>query len=155
MAAQRRGEPVAEVEVGLELLAAGGEEAALAQVGLDPLEGAVRGAELEHRHFSASERAAARRNSTPRPRSSTCVRSSAEWISRAATSVSIVLIGKKPYATVPNASRSQCESVKPEQQSGASLAPGSVSSTQVETASQSGVSSSERVPPERSIVSRS
>ena len=76
---------------------------------------------------SASERAAARRNSTPSSRSSTCVRSSAEWIRRAASSDSIVLIGKKPYATVPNASRSQCESVKPAQQSGASFAPGSVS----------------------------
>ena len=43
-------------------------------------------------------------------------RSSAEWIRRAASSTSIVRNGKKPYATVPNASRSQCESVKPAQQ---------------------------------------
>ena len=128
MPAQRGGEAVAEVEVGLELLAAGSEEAALAQISLDPLEGAVRRPKLEHGY--ASERAAARRKSTPSPRSSTWVRSSAEWIRRAASSISIVRIGKKPYATVPNASRSQCESVKPEQQSGASLAPGSVSSTQ-------------------------
>ena len=56
---------------------------------------------------------------------------------------------------MPNASRSQCESVKPEQQSGASFAPGSVASTQPEIASQSGVSSGERVPPKRSIVSSS
>ena len=56
---------------------------------------------------------------------------------------------------MPNASRSQCESVKPAQQSGASFAPGSVVSTQSEIACQSGVSSGDRVPPKRSIVSSS
>ena len=55
----------------------------------------------------------------------------------------------------PNASRSQCESVKPAQHRGASFAPGSVSPTQSEIAVQSGVSSDERVPPKRSIVSSS
>ena len=37
-----------------------------------------------------------RRNRTPSSRSSTAIRSSAEWISRAASSGSIVRIGKKP-----------------------------------------------------------
>ena len=64
-------------------------------------------------------------------------------------------IGKKPYATVSNAARSQCVSVKPEQQSGATRAPGSVSATQSSIAPQSGVSIEERVPPQRSIHSRS
>jgi hypothetical protein len=45
--------------------------------------------------------------------------------------------------------------VKPEQQSGATFAPESVSSTQSVIARHSGVSSGERVPPKRSIVSRS
>ena len=57
--------------------------------------------------------AAWRRKSRPKTRSSTWTRSSAEWTSRAATSGSIVRIGKKPYATVPKASRSQWLSVKP------------------------------------------
>src|SRR6185503_16208769 len=143
-AAERLREAVAEIEVGFEVLAARDEEAALAQVGLDQLERTFRRAQLEHRY--PSERAAARRNSTPSPRSSTCVRSSAEWMSREASSTSIVRNGKKPYATVPKASRSQCESVKPAQQRGASFAPGSVSPTQSEIAVQRGVSRAERVP---------
>ena len=49
---------------------------------------------------------------------------------------------------MPNASRSQCESVKPAQQSGASFAPGSLCSTQSAIACHSGVSSVERVPPD-------
>ena len=49
----------------------------------------------------------------PSSRSSTWMRSSAEWTSSDATSGSIVRIGKKPYATVPNASRIQWLSVKP------------------------------------------
>ena len=57
--------------------------------------------------------AAWRRKRTPSSRSSTGTRSSAEWISRAAVSASIVRIGKKPYETVPNASRTQWLSVKP------------------------------------------
>src|SRR5512133_237499 len=58
-------------------------------------------------------RATCRRKRTPSSRSSTAIRSSAEWTRRAATSGSIVRIGKKPYATVPKASRSQWLSVKP------------------------------------------
>ena len=49
------------------------------------------------------------------------------------------MIGKNPYATVPKASRSQCESVNPAQQSGASFAPGSLCSTQSAIACHSGV----------------
>ena len=91
--------------------------------------------------------AAWRRNSTPSSRSSTGIRSSAEWISRAASSGLIVRIGKNPYATVPNASRSQWESVNPATQIGASRAPGSIPATNDSIADQSGVPSSERVPP--------
>jgi len=80
-------------EVGDEVLAAGDEEAVLAQVLLDPCEGPGGRVQLEHQ---ASERAAERRKSTPRARSSTWVRSSAEWIRRAARSALIVRIGKKP-----------------------------------------------------------
>ena len=108
--------------------------------------------ELEHR--PRRERAALRK-STPSPRSSTCVRSSAEWISRPASSGSITFIGKKPYATVPKASRSQCESVPWRSRDGARVAPGSVVASHAAMASQSGVSSGERVPPQRSIVSSS
>ena len=56
---------------------------------------------------------------------------------------------------MPNASRSQWQSVKPAQQSGASFAPGSARLDQSSIARQSGVSSGERVPPKRSIVSSS
>ena len=45
--------------------------------------------------------------------------------------------------------------VKPEQQIGAGRAPGSSPDTNDSTARQSGVSSGERVPPQRSIHSRS
>ena len=48
---------------------------------------------------------------------------------------------------MPNASRSQWESVKPATHIGASRAPGSSSSTKRSTADQSGVPSGERVPP--------
>ena len=41
---------------------------------------------------------------TPSSRSSTGIRSFAEWMSSVASSVSIVFSGKYPYATVPNAS---------------------------------------------------
>ena len=78
-------------------------------------------------HQAPTDIAAARSAWTPSSRSSTGIRSSAEWMSRAASSPSIALCGKKPYATVPNASRIQCESVKPAQTSGASRAPGSSS----------------------------
>ena len=79
--------------------------------------------------------------------SSTAARSSAEWISRAASSGSIARIGKNPYATVPNFWRTQWLSVKPATHTGTAFAPGSDASTQELTASHSGVSSSERVPP--------
>src|SRR5690348_17763253 len=52
-------------------------------------------------------RAACRIHSTPSSRSATGMRSSAEWMSVALTSAGIVRMGKKPYATVPNAARSQ------------------------------------------------
>ena len=84
------------------------------------------------------------------------MRSSAEWTSDAATSGgSSPVDGKKPYATVPNASRSQWLSVKPAQASGATAAPGSTSATHSSSACQSGVSSGERVPPRASIHSSS
>ena len=63
--------------------------------------------------------------------------------------------GKNPYATVPNASRSQWLSVNPAQQIGTARAPGSISATNASTASQSGVSSAERVPPSASSQSMS
>ena len=67
---------------------------------------------------------------TPSSRSATGMRSSAEWTSVAATSGgSSPVEGKKPYATVPNASRSQWLSVKPAHTSGAAFAPGSTSAT--------------------------
>jgi hypothetical protein len=47
-AAERLGESVAEIEVGLQLLAAGDEEAVLAQIGLDQLERTFRRTQLEH-----------------------------------------------------------------------------------------------------------
>ena len=43
--------------------------------------------------------------STPSSRSSTAIRSFAEWTSFVASSVSMALSGKNPYAVVPNASR--------------------------------------------------
>ena len=55
------------------------------------------------------------------------MRSSAECTSSDASSGSIVRIGKKPYATVPNASRSQWLSVNPARQMGTARAPGSTS----------------------------
>ena len=55
------------------------------------------------------------------------MRSSAEWIRRAASSASITRNGKKPYATVPKASRNQWLSVNPATQIGAGLASGSTS----------------------------
>ena len=60
-----------------------------------------------------SVRATWRKQRTPSSRSSTATRSSAECTRRAASWGSIVRIGKKPYATVPNASRSQWLSVNP------------------------------------------
>src|SRR5256885_14055551 len=75
------------------------------------------------------------------------MRSSAEWINVAARSADIARSGKKPYATVPNAARSQWLSVKPEQIIGTGAAPGSVSATNDSSADQSGVASGESVPP--------
>ena len=63
--------------------------------------------------------------------------------------------GKKPYATAPKASRNQWLSVKPATQIGTGLAPGSACSTHEATASQSGVSIVERVPPCASRASSS
>ena len=63
-------------------------------------------------------------------------------------------MGKKPYATVPNASRSQWLSVKPARQTGATFAAGSSAATKLSIASHSGVSSGERVPPCPSIQSK-
>ncbi len=91
--------------------------------------------------------AAYRNQFTLSSRSSTGMRSSAEWMSVAETSAGIVRMGKKPYATVPNASRSQWLSVKPGHASGTARAPGSVSATNDSIARQSGVSSDDRVPP--------
>ncbi len=53
---------------------------------------------------------------------------------RPSRSPGIVRAGKNPYATVPNASRSQWLSVKPEQQIGTARAPGSLSATKDSTA---------------------
>ena len=64
-------------------------------------------------------------------------------------------IGKNPYATVPNASRSQWLSVNPATEMGSTAASGSISATKLSTASQSGVSSADRVPPRPSIHSKS
>ena len=102
--------------------------------------------ELEHR-YPQTDCAAWRSQRTPSSRSSTGTRSSAEWMSRAAVSESIARAGKKPYATVSNACRNQCESVKPATQMGAATAPGSSASTNDCTASQSGPPICERVPP--------
>jgi hypothetical protein len=93
-------------------------------------------------------RAACRSQLTPASRSETGIRSSAECTSPAATSGgSSPVVGKKPYATVPNASRSQWLSVKPTHASGAAIAPGSVSATHSSSARQSGESSGDHVPP--------
>ena len=75
------------------------------------------------------------------------MRSFAEWMSFVATSVSIAFTGKKPYATVPYASRRKWLSVNPGQAMGPSAAPGSSSWTYESSASQSGVSIGDRVPP--------
>jgi hypothetical protein len=58
-----------------------------------------------------------------------------------------IRIGKKPYATVPNASRSQWLSVKPAVIIGATRAAGSTSAMNDSTALISGDSCGERVPP--------
>ena len=76
-------------------------------------------------------------------------------MSVAASSGGMSRAGKKPYATVPKASRSQWLSVKPELQIGTAFAPGSLSATNDSTACQSGVSSAERVPPWASTHSSS
>ena len=83
------------------------------------------------------------------------MRSSVEWINREASCGSIAFIGKKPYATVPNASRTQWLSVNPATQTGRTVASGSTFATKLSIASQSGVQSSLRVPPRPSIHSRS
>ena len=74
---------------------------------------------------------------------------------RAASSASITRNGKKPYATVPKASRNQWLSVNPATQIGAGLASGSTSLIQPAIASQSGVWIGERVPPCASSLSNS
>ena len=56
---------------------------------------------------------------------------------------------------MPNASRSQWLSVNPAQQTGTAFAPDSICATNAATASQSGVSSAERVPPYASSQSMS
>jgi hypothetical protein len=63
--------------------------------------------------------------------------------------------GKKPYATVPNASRSQWLSVNPAVIIGATFAPGSISETNDSAARSNGVSNVERVPPCASVNSMS
>ena len=79
----------------------------------------------------------------------------AEWTSSVASSASIARIGKKPYATVPNASRIQWLSVKPDRHIGARPASGSFLRTHASSVSQSGDSIGERVPPDASIQSSS
>ena len=65
-----------------------------------------------------------------------------------ASSDSISLIGKNPYATVPKRVRSQWLSVKPGTQIGTTAAPGSSSARRTtRSPAQSGVSIGERVPP--------
>ena len=63
--------------------------------------------------------------------------------------------GKKPYAIVPNASRSQWLSVNPAQITGTGAAPGSISATNDSAADHSGVASGDRVPPSAFRNSRS
>src|SRR3954449_2337506 len=75
------------------------------------------------------------------------MRSSVEWIPAAATSYGVWRIGQNPYATVPNASRTKWESVKPVQTVGSRIAPGSFSATQRRQTSNSGVSIGEIEPP--------
>ena len=65
------------------------------------------------------------------------MRSSAEWMSRAASSDPSPS-AEEAVRDGPKASRIQCESVKPAQTSGASRAPGSSSSTQSSSPVQSG-----------------
>src|SRR5205085_8244435 len=107
---------------------------------LDALDAAEARDQAENRGVHQPQIACAtwRRKRTPSSRSSTGTRSFAEWISRAAVSGSIARAGKNPYATVPNASRIQCESVKPATQTGAATAAGSSAATNDCTASHSG-----------------
>ena len=110
---------------GDERLAPGGdlEDAVLAAHGAGPVPGAVHEhAVLERKSSQANAtlhrvestygrqadptvRARSQRNCVPSSRSSTGMRSSAEWMRRPASSDDIVRMGKKPYAIVPNASR--------------------------------------------------
>ena len=87
----------------LEEAVEGGQRAAPREIARDPENDECVG---RRRHAPPSnDFAACRSMFVPSSRSSTCVRSFAEWTSFVASSVSMVLIGKYPYAVVPYASR--------------------------------------------------